>query len=118
MGSSRWTTMLERLGLAALRTLDPETAHGLALKALRLGLAGKDLSPDPPVLATRAFGRDLSNPIGVAPGFDKHCEAVGAALDLGPGFVEIGGVAPLPQPGNPKPRLFRLKEDRANASIK
>lgn len=106
--------MLEALGLAALRRLDPERAHGLALKALAAGLAGgKSRADDYPALATTVFGRAFPNPIGIAPGFDKHCEALAATLALGPGFTEIGGVTPVPQPGNPKPRLFRLVEDRA-----
>lgn len=102
-----------RLGLSALRQLEPERAHGLALWALRNGLAGKDTHADPPALAVEAFGLKFGNPVGVAPGFDKHCQALAATLALGPGFTEIGGVAPLPQPGNPKPRLFRLTADRA-----
>lgn len=103
--------MLEQAGLKALRLLDPERAHGLALKALAMGLAGKDSGQDHPILATAAFGRTLRSPIGIAPGFDKHCEAVAATWALRPGFTEIGGVAPKPQPGNPKPRLFRLTAD-------
>lgn len=106
--------MFEQAGLRALRLLEPERAHGLALKALAAGLAGgKTPADDFPSLATTVFGRDFPNPIGVAPGFDKHCEALAATLALGPGFTEIGGVAPLPQPGNPRPRLFRLVEDGA-----
>jgi len=102
--------MLEQAGLKALRLLDPERAHGLALKALAMGLAGKDSGPDYPILATEALGRKLRSPIGIAPGFDKHCEAVAQTWALGPGFTEIGGVEP--QPGNPKPRLFRLTADQ------
>ena len=105
--------MLEKLGLAALRRLDPERAHALALKALAAGFAGHAPADDAPALATTVFGRDFPNPIGVAAGFDKHCEALAATLALGPGFTEIGGVTPAPQFGNPKPRLFRLAEDRA-----
>jgi len=105
--------MLENLGLAALRRLDPERAHRLALKALNAGLGPKDRFVDPPSLATTVFDRAFKNPIGIAPGFDKGCEALQATLALGPGFTEIGGVTPLPQYGNPKPRLFRLREDRA-----
>lgn len=59
------------------------------------------------------FGRKLSNPIGLAAGFDKHAEAIMGLRDLGFGFVEIGSVTPLPQPGNDKPRVFRLSEDKA-----
>jgi dihydroorotate dehydrogenase len=105
--------MLERLGLKALRQLDPERAHRIALKALAMGISGSDQRRDPDVLTTTVFGKEFSNPIGIAPGFDKHCEALAATLKLGPGFTEIGGVTPLPQYGNPKPRLFRLLEDGA-----
>lgn len=105
--------MIERAGLALLRRLDPETAHGLALKALRLGLAGAPGPVTSPRLVTTLFGRDLPNPVGVAAGFDKNAEAVDATLACGFGFVEVGAVTPRPQPGNPRPRLFRLTEDRA-----
>ena len=104
--------MLEQAGLKTLRLLDPERAHGFALKALAMGLAGRASGPDYPILATEALGRRLRSPIGIAPGFDKHCEAVAQTWALGPGFTEIGGVAPKPQPGNPKPRLFRLTADQ------
>ncbi|WP_299969160.1 quinone-dependent dihydroorotate dehydrogenase [uncultured Roseobacter sp.] len=104
---------LEQLGLAALRRVDPETAHGLALTALRRGLA-----PQPGVvtsdrLQSRVAGLDLPNPVGLAAGFDKNAEAVGPLGRAGFGFVEVGAATPLPQPGNPRPRLFRLSEDRA-----
>jgi dihydroorotate dehydrogenase len=96
-----------------LRRLDPETAHLLSLQALRFGLAGRDRAPDDPSLAVAAFGRTLPNPIGLAAGFDKNGVAIDALGRLGFGFVEAGTVTPLPQPGNPRPRLFRLPEDRA-----
>lgn len=99
--------------MPALRRLDPERAHNLALKALRWGLVGQDKTPDDPVLRTQAFGRTLPNPIGLAAGFDKNAYAVTALGRLGFGFVETGTVTPRPQPGNPQPRLFRLAEDRA-----
>ena len=99
--------------MPVLRRLDPERAHNLSLKALRLGLVGRDTTPDDPILATRAFGRALSNPIGLAAGFDKNAYAVTALGRLGFGFVEAGTVTPRPQPGNPMPRLFRLTEDKA-----
>ncbi|OYV40716.1 MAG: dihydroorotate dehydrogenase (quinone) [Rhodospirillales bacterium 20-64-7] len=95
------------------RRLDPETAHELALSALRWGLAGHDRTPPDPVLVTQAFGRSLPSPIGLAAGFDKNAIAVSALGRLGFGFVEAGTVTPRPQPGNPRPRLFRLPEDRA-----
>ena len=95
-----------------MRNLDAETAHGLALRALRAGLAGSDRGADDPVLATTAFGLRFRNPIGLAAGFDKNAEVPDALLRLGFGFVEIGTVTPRPQAGNPRPRLFRLAEDR------
>jgi dihydroorotate dehydrogenase len=99
--------------MTLLRRLDPETAHNLSLAALRLGLAGWDAKPDDPSLATPAFGRVLPNPIGLAAGFDKNAVAVSALGRLGFGFVEAGTVTPRKQQGNPRPRLFRLPEDRA-----
>ena len=99
--------------MPALRRLDPELAHNLALKALRWGLVGQDTQPDDPILATSVFGRTLRNPIGLAAGFDKNAYAITALARLGFGFVEAGTVTLRPQPGNPKPRLFRLTEDQA-----
>ena len=99
--------------MPALRRLDPETAHNLALRVLRLGLVGHDSTPDDPILAVEAFGRHLRNPIGLAAGFDKNAVAADALGRLGFGFVETGTVTPRPQPGNPRPRLFRLAEDNA-----
>jgi dihydroorotate dehydrogenase len=95
-----------------LSRLDAETAHGLALRALKSGLTPSDRRPDPPSLAVEIWGRRLANPIGLAAGFDKNAEAPDALLRLGFGLVEIGSVTPRPQPGNPRPRLFRLAEDR------
>lgn len=96
-----------------MRGVDPERAHDLALRALRFGLAGADRSAADPILATRVLGLDFANPIGLAAGFDKSAVAVGPLMRLGFGFVEAGSVTPRPQIGNPKPRLFRLPEDRA-----
>ena len=96
-----------------MRGLDAETAHGLALKALALGLAGRDDTTDAPSLATRALGLDFRNPIGLAAGFDKDAVAILPLLRVGFGFVEAGTVTPRPQAGNPRPRLFRLTEDAA-----
>jgi dihydroorotate dehydrogenase len=106
-------TQLTSAALSLLRRLDPETAHNLSLQALRLGLAGRDTTPDDPILATTAFGRTLPNPIGLAAGFDKNAVAINALGQLGFGFIEAGTVTPRPQPGNPRPRLLRLKEDHA-----
>lgn len=96
-----------------MRGLDAETAHGIALKALGLGLAGRDSGTDDPVLATECLGLRFRNPIGLAAGFDKDAAAVLPLMRLGFGFVEVGTVTPRPQPGNPRPRLFRLTEDAA-----
>jgi len=106
-------SLTERAGLALLRAVDPETAHGLALRALRAGL-GPSGGPVTDVrLATTVAGLALPNPVGIAAGFDKNAEALGPLLRAGPGFVEVGAVTPRPQPGNPRPRLFRLREDAA-----
>ena len=96
--------------LPLLRRLDPEDAHRLAIKGLRLLPAGKPRADDPK-LATRAFGLNFPNPVGMAAGFDKNAEVPDALLRLGFGFVEIGSVTPKPQAGNPRPRLFRLEQD-------
>ncbi|PWZ00164.1 hypothetical protein BCV70DRAFT_200321 [Testicularia cyperi] len=92
---------------------DPESAQKLAVKLLETGLAPRDMLDDDAVLETELFGRKLSNPIGLAAGFDKQAEAIDGLLDLGFGFIEIGSVTPEPQPGNPQPRYFRLIEDDA-----
>lgn len=94
-----------------LFALDPETAHRLTVRALRLKPAGKPAAPGP--LAVEVAGITFPNPVGLAAGFDKNAEVPDAMLGLGFGFVEIGSVTPRPQEGNPRPRLFRLVEDRA-----
>jgi dihydroorotate dehydrogenase len=94
-----------------LFSLDPETAHRLAIKAL--ALAPRTLAAPDPRLAIRAFGLSFPNPLGMAAGFDKNAEASDGLLGLGFGFVEAGTLTPLPQPGNPRPRLFRLGPDQA-----
>jgi dihydroorotate dehydrogenase len=106
-------TPLERLGLGLMHRFDPETAHGLALKALRLGLAPQPGPVTSARLRTDLAGLALPNPVGLAAGFDKNAEALGALSRAGFGFIEVGAVTPRPQPGNPRPRLFRLSEDRA-----
>ncbi len=102
------TPALASAVLPLLRRIDAERAHRLALGALRLGLAGRDSAADDPILATTLLGRTLSNPIGLAAGFDKDAVAASALLRLGFGAVELGTVTPRPQAGNPRPRLFRL----------
>ncbi len=106
-------TLAERAGLKLMRAFDPETAHGLALGALRAGLAPLPGPVSSPRLATRLAGLDLPNPIGLAAGFDKNATAVAPLMRAGFGFIELGAVTPRPQPGNPRPRLFRLPRDRA-----
>jgi dihydroorotate dehydrogenase len=103
---------LNDLGAALLRQLDPELAHGLAIRALQ-AVPLPPPAADDPVLRTMLAGLDLPNPVGLAAGLDKNGEALAGLARLGFGFVECGSVTPLAQPGNPKPRLFRLSEDRA-----
>lgn len=104
---------LERLALAGLRRLDPERAHGLALAALKAGLGPRRAAATSSRLRVSLAGLDLPNPLGLAAGFDKNAVALPALLAAGFGFVEVGAATPLPQAGNPRPRLFRLAEDRA-----
>ena len=105
--------MVEQLGLRALHQVDPETAHGLAITALRLGLAPAPGPVTSKRLKTSLAGMSLPNPVGLAAGFDKNATAVAPLSNAGFGFIEVGAATPLPQPGNDKPRLFRLTEDRA-----
>jgi len=101
-----------RLLRPALFLLDAERAHRLAVAALRARPPGALPPPDGP-LATTVAGLGFPNPLGMAAGFDKDAEAPDALLGLGFGFAEVGSITPRPQAGNPKPRLFRLAEDRA-----
>lgn len=104
--------MLYSLIRPALFRLDAESAHGLALKALKI--AGKTRAPAASAsLSTQVAGIAFPNPVGMAAGFDKDGEVPDALLGQGFGFAEVGSITPLPQSGNPKPRLFRLVEDRA-----
>lgn len=106
-------SLLESLGLAALRRIDPETAHGLAIRALTSGLVPLPGPVTSPRLKTRIAGIDLPNPVGLAAGFDKNADALAQLPRAGFGFIELGATTPRAQPGNPRPRLFRLTEDRA-----
>ena len=106
-------SLLERTGLFALRQIDPERAHGLALRGLQAGLAPLPGLITSPRLQTEIAGLHLPNPIGLAAGFDKNAEAVAPLMRAGFGFLEIGAATPRPQGGNVRPRLFRLKADRA-----
>ncbi len=103
-----------RLAGAALRLLPPEAAHRLILRALAAGVVRPGpATADDPVLATSLWGLSFPNPVGLAAGFDKDAEVHQAMLGLGFGFVEVGSVTPRPQPGNPRPRIFRLPADAA-----
>ena len=104
--------LLDRLARRLLYALDPEDAHRLAIRMLQIAPL-PPASADDSRLATRVFGLNFSNPIGIAAGFDKHAEIPDALLRAGFGFVEVGTVTPLPQAGNPRPRLFRLDADQA-----
>lgn len=95
------------------RLVDAESAHRLAVAALARGLIGPTRRPADPRLACRVMGLDFANPLGLAAGFDKQAEAIPALFGLGFGFVEAGGVTLRPQPGNARPRVFRLAEDAA-----
>ena len=103
---------LAALAQPLLRLLPPETAHCAAIEALKV-LAPRPGNPPDPRLAIRALGLAFPNPLGLAAGFDKNAELPAAMLNLGFGFVEVGTLTPRPQPGNPRPRLFRLGEDGA-----
>ncbi|MEO0929841.1 MAG: quinone-dependent dihydroorotate dehydrogenase [Pseudomonadota bacterium] len=104
---------IEQIGLTALRRIDPETAHGLALKALNAGLGPRGGPVTSNRLRCQVAGLDLLNPVGLAAGFDKNATALHALAKTGFGFLEVGAATPRPQPGNPKPRLFRLTQDKA-----
>src|SRR5215471_9098729 len=106
---------MDWFGLARplLHRLDPERAHNLTLGLLANGLVPAQ-PPDPDgALATTLFGRAVPNPVGLAAGFDKNARVFPRMFTQGFGFVEVGGVTPRPQVGNPRPRLFRLAADRA-----
>jgi dihydroorotate dehydrogenase len=102
----------DAFSLPLLRWFDPEDAHRLAVQGLKL-LPPARPRPDDQKLAVRAFGLNFPNPVGMAAGFDKNAEVSDALLRLGFGFVEVGTVTPMPQAGNPRPRIFRLERDEA-----
>eukprot|EP00877_Chromochloris_zofingiensis_P008775 jgi/Chrzof1/4150/Cz14g00280.t1 len=93
-----------------LRLLDAETSHRVGVLAARFGLFPQETRPDPESLKVKLWGKTFPNPIGLAAGFDKDAEAVEGLLGCGFGFMEVGSVTPKPQPGNPKPRVFRIPE--------
>ena len=110
-------SIFESAGLKLLRLSNPEFAHNVAIKALSLGLTPKPKTRVFENLKTSVGGLELDSPIGLAAGFDKNAEAVDPLLKFGFGFVEVGAVTPKGQPGNPKPRLFRLPKDQALSLI-
>lgn len=105
--------VLDRLSLSLFHRLDPERAHDLALRALRTGFIPLPGQVTSPRLRCRLAGIDLPNPVGLAAGFDKNAVALGPLSRVGFGFIEAGAITPKAQPGNPRPRLFRLSEDKA-----
>ncbi|WP_420003178.1 quinone-dependent dihydroorotate dehydrogenase [Arenibacterium sp. LLYu02] len=106
-------TFAEKIALAVMHKMDPEAAHGLSIKALKAGLTPCPGPVTSARLASTVAGLKLPNPVGLAAGFDKNAEALKPLSEAGFGFIEVGAATPRPQPGNPKPRLFRLTEDRA-----
>jgi len=104
--------MLYNLAKPLIFALEAERAHGVTIAGLKTVPMGPAPKCDP-VLATRVAGLDFVNPVGMAPGFDKNGEVPDALIRMGFGFAEVGTLTPLPQAGNPKPRIFRLVEDRA-----
>jgi len=105
--------VLEGIGRRALFCLDPETAHGLSIKTLKSGVPVAISPHHDQRLRTTVAGIAFDNPLGMAAGYDKNAEVPDALITLGFGFAEVGTVTPLPQQGNPKPRIFRLTEDQA-----
>lgn len=105
--------MLQKLATQALTMLPPEAAHRATIELLRSPFVPAVSAASDPALATSLAGMELPNPIGMAAGFDKNAEVPAALLRLGFGFVEVGAVTPRPQPGNPSPRVFRLRQDAA-----
>jgi dihydroorotate dehydrogenase len=112
--ASDMADLLFKLARPGLEFLDPERAHGVTIRALKLGFAhAPRRQPDDPILATSVWNLSFPNPVGLAAGFDKDAQVCDAALALGFGFVEAGTVTPRPQPGNPGQRLYRLAADEA-----
>lgn len=101
------------LARAGLFALPPEDAHEVSLRLLESGVFPRETTADPPEIAQELWGLKFKNPIGVAAGYDKDARVPDAILGLGCGFAEVGTLTPLPQPGNPRPRVFRLIDDHA-----
>lgn len=106
-------SLFDRLGRRALFLFDPETAHGLSIMGLKSGLVPACTLKEDPRLVREIAGIRFPNPLGMAAGYDKNAEVPDALLSLGFGFAEVGTLTPRAQPGNPKPRIFRLESDRA-----
>src|SRR5210317_868824 len=106
--------LIEKVGLKALYAFDPETAHSMAIRALKMGVTPKMAPITSARLRTHVAGLDMPNPVGLAAGFDKNAEVCDALGHSGFGFIEVGAATPRPQPGNPRPRLFRLTQDQAS----
>ncbi|CAL1539972.1 unnamed protein product [Lymnaea stagnalis] len=103
----------EEIAMPMFRMLGAETAHNLSITLAKYKIVPRPQFVDPPSLKTQVWGKTFPNVVGLAAGFDKQGEAVDGLLKMGFGFIEVGSVTPEPQPGNPKPRVFRLTEDRA-----
>ena len=112
-GGLRLIRTAERLALRALHRMDPETAHDASLRLLRTGLVPMPGPVTDDRLKVTLAGMALPNPVGLAAGYDKNAVALPALMRAGFGFLEVGAATPWPQPGNPRPRLYRLPEDRA-----
>ena len=106
-------SLFEQFGMMVLRSFDPEKSHKLSIAALRAGLAPLPGPVTSARLKTTFAGMEFPNPVGLAAGYDKNAEAIPQLSRAGFGFLELGAATPRPQPGNPKPRLFRLTEDQA-----
>lgn len=104
---------VSKLARPALFSFNPEKAHTLSIKALKSGIVPGAAFSNDSRLSVKLAGLDFSNPLGLAAGYDKNAEVPDAILKLGFGFTEVGTITPLAQPGNPKPRIFRLVEDEA-----
>jgi dihydroorotate dehydrogenase len=104
---------VDSMFVGLLQAMDPEKAHDLSIRTLARGMGPSLPPPDDPALAVQALGRTFRNPVGLAAGYDKSALVADACLRMGFGFVEVGGITPLPQPGNARPRLFRLPDDGA-----
>src|SRR5690606_19425090 len=104
--------LYERIARPLMFRLDAETAHEVGMRMLRAGVAGRQRFEDP-ILRSEVFGLKFENPLGIAAGFDKNGLVADRLADLGFGFVEVGTVTLRPQPGNERPRMFRLAQDEA-----